>query len=74
MKASLRNMDSNHSDRGSFATEQSFEIEDFSPPSSPEIEEGFVEPSGPEPLAESADPVLPDAAAAEAMDERTGPV
>uniref|UniRef100_A0A8C6UJH8 P2X purinoreceptor 7 intracellular domain-containing protein n=1 Tax=Neogobius melanostomus TaxID=47308 RepID=A0A8C6UJH8_9GOBI len=45
-------MESDHSDASSFATNRSWEVEDFSPPSSPEVErdEGAVEAdTGPQP-------------------------
>ncbi|MEQ2238405.1 hypothetical protein ILYODFUR_032763 [Ilyodon furcidens] len=34
---------------GSFAVDRSFEVEDFSLPSSSEVKKGFMEPSRPEP-------------------------
>ena len=43
-------MESDWSDASSFATELSFEVEDFSPPPSPEVEEGELSvDTGPEP-------------------------
>ncbi|KAK5621764.1 hypothetical protein CRENBAI_015260 [Crenichthys baileyi] len=56
-----------------------FEVEDFSRPSSPGVEGGFVEPSGPdsyqfELLAQGADSSVPEAGAVEAVEDRMGPV
>lgn len=43
-------MESDSSDASSFATERSFEVEDFSPPPSPEVEDVEVsEDTGPGP-------------------------
>ncbi|KAK5601181.1 hypothetical protein CRENBAI_003117, partial [Crenichthys baileyi] len=70
-------MESEQSDAGSFTTDGSFQVEEFSPPMSPEVEGCFVEPSGHEPnkfqlLAQGADLAMPEACAAEAVEDRMG--
>ncbi len=74
-------MESDWSDASSFATERSFDVEDFSPPPSPEVEEGELsvdtgpEPYQFEPLAQTA-VLTPDAnnPSEAAAQERMGPV
>ncbi|KAK5617691.1 hypothetical protein CRENBAI_001534 [Crenichthys baileyi] len=56
-----------------------FEVENLSPPSSLEVKGGFVEPSRSEPyyfepLAKGADSQMPKAGAAEAVEDRMGPI
>ncbi|KAK5619696.1 hypothetical protein CRENBAI_008754, partial [Crenichthys baileyi] len=56
-----------------------FGVEGFSPPSSPEVKGGFMEPNGPEPQqlkppAQDADSAKPEAGAAEAVEDGMGPV
>ncbi|KAK5614468.1 hypothetical protein CRENBAI_022579 [Crenichthys baileyi] len=68
-------MESEQSGAGSFAMDWSFEVEDFSPPSSLEVKAGYMEPSGPEPyqfdpLAQGADSAMSKAGAVQAI-ERT---
>ncbi|MEQ2162399.1 hypothetical protein GOODEAATRI_019364 [Goodea atripinnis] len=72
-------MESKQSNTGSFTTDGSFEVEEFSTPMSPEVEGCFVEPSRPEPhqfklLAQGADSAMPEASAAEAVEDRMGGV
>lgn len=77
----LAKMESDWSDASSFATERSFDVEDFSPPPSPEVEEGELSvDTGPEPyqfkpLAQTAVLTLDaDDASEAAAQERMGPV